>query len=240
MPVITDWPEFFNAGSLERWQALNCSRTLQPRFEREVIAMHEFAIAEGLIEPRLAYAVCPVTEIGVDQINFENGQKLDDAAPVVKKFKNAKQLILALGTIGDGLDKTVAELFKEKKAIKALALEEVAVTAMFEFTNFVLSHIDEIATDRGLQASSPIYPGHDDFDISQQRVIHDLAGGEDIAMKVLETGMLYPAKSASMVFGLGKHMPRWDRKEDCETCKARERCRFRSADQLKNSNEVAA
>ena len=190
------------------------------------------ALAENLVQPRLAYVAQPITDKGDDWIRFENGDEITEAAEVASKFTAADELILAVGTIGDGLETAAAEMFKNKKAIKGLALEEVAVAAIFEFTNVVLAAIDEFAATRGLQASSPIYPGHGEFSMAQQRRVFELAQGEEIGMRVLKTDMLFPAKSISLVFGLGQEMPRWDRKKDCETCKARERCRFRNPESL--------
>ena len=169
MPVKTAWPDFFSSPNFESWQQLNCSRTLQSRFQREVQEMHEYALAENLVQPRLAYVAQPITDKGDDWIRFENGDEITEAAEVASKFTAADELILAVGTIGDGLETAAAEMFKNKKAIKGLALEEVAVAAIFEFTNVVLAAIDEFAATRGLQASSPIYPGHGEFSMAQQR-----------------------------------------------------------------------
>jgi hypothetical protein len=194
--------------------------------------MHEFALEEKLVQPRLVYSALPIIDKGVDWIRLENGLELTNAAEIANKFAAADELILAVGTIGDGLEIAAAEMFKNKKAIKALALEEVAVAAVFEFTNAVFSCIDEFAETRELQASSPIYPGHGDFGIEQQRTVFEIAGGDEIGMRILKTDMLFPAKSISLVFGLGHDLPRWDRKKDCETCKARDRCRFRTPESL--------
>lgn len=232
MPVKTDWPDFFSSPNFESWQELNCSRTLHSRFQREVQEMHEYALGENLVQPRLAFVSMPITDKGKDWIGLENGIELSNASEVADKFAAADELILAVGTIGDGLETAAAEMFQNKKAIKALALEEVAVAAIFEFTNAVFSAIDEFAVTRELQASSPIYPGHGSFGIEQQRTVFEQAGGEEIGMRVLKTDMLFPAKSISLVFGLGQDLPRWDRKKDCETCKARENCRFRNSESL--------
>ena len=232
MPVITEWPDFFSSPNFESWQELNCSRTLQPRFQREVREMHEFALEEKLVQPRLTYSAIRVANMAADCIRLENGIELSEASEIADKFSAADELILAVGTIGEGLEKAIAKMFQSKQAIKALALEEVAVAAIFEFTNMVLSSIDDFAQTRKLAASSPIYPGHGSFGIEQQRRVFDLAGGEEIGMRVLKTDMLFPAKSISLVFGLGQDLPRWDRKKDCETCKARERCRFRTPESL--------
>jgi len=232
MPLKTDWPGFFSSPNFESWQELNCSRTLQSRFQREVQEMHEYALAENLVQPRLAFVSLPITEKGDDWIRLENGGEISNAEEVAEKFAAADELILAVGTIGDGLETAAAEMFQNKKAIKALALEEVAVAAIFEFTNVVLATVDNFAASRELQASSPIYPGHGSFGIEQQRTVFELAQGEEIGMRILKTDMLFPAKSISLVFGLGQDLPRWDRKKDCETCKARERCRFRNPESL--------
>ncbi|NQV55389.1 MAG: hypothetical protein HQ503_05980, partial [Rhodospirillales bacterium] len=137
-------------------------------------------------------------------------------------------IVVAVATLGPDLEEEVANFFKLKKAVNALALEEIAVAAMFELNNLIAAHMAEIAGAKGRKASSPLYPGNDGFAFSEQSVIYELAGGASAGIKLSGSGMLSPVKSASMVFAIGKTAPVWDRNEDCGTCKARELCRFRN------------
>ena len=120
MPVITEWPDFFSSPNFESWQELNCSRTLQPRFQREVREMHEFALEEKLVQPRLAYSAIRVVNIAADCIRLENGIELSEVSEIADKFSAADELILAVGTIGEGLEKAIAKMFQSKQAIKEI------------------------------------------------------------------------------------------------------------------------
>jgi len=182
----------------------------------------------GLIQPRLAYETMALEAIDGDVIHLAGGAGLTEAPIVADKFRKAEVLVMAVATLGHGLEEEVANFFERKKAVNALALEEIAVAAMFELNDLIAAHIADVAGAKGLKASSPLYPGNDGFGLSQQRVVYELAGASGIGLKISDGGMLSPVKSASMIFAIGKTAMVWDRNEDCGTCKARELCRFRS------------
>ncbi|MBT4719026.1 MAG: hypothetical protein HN632_14985 [Rhodospirillaceae bacterium] len=228
MTTVTDWPDLPSDRNYNDWASLECSRQLRPRFQAAIAEMMEHVQDRGLIQPGLAYQTIALENIDGDVLHMAGGTKLTEAPIVADKFRKAQKLVLAVATIGPGLENEVSEFFKIKKAVNALALEEIAVAAMFELNNLIGVHIAEVAGVEGLKVSSPLFPGNDGFALSQQRVLYDLAGGGDIGLSVSGLGMLSPVKSASMVFAIGGSAPTWDRNSDCSTCKARELCRFRN------------
>ncbi|MAF47353.1 MAG: hypothetical protein QGH73_13275 [Rhodospirillales bacterium] len=228
MTTVTDWPDLPSNRNYDEWAALECSRNLRPRFQAAIAEMQEHVRRLRLIQPRLAYETTGLAGIEGDVVHLQGGEKLIEAPIVAEKFGKARELVMAVATLGPGIETEVAEFFRQKKAVFALALEEIAVAAIFELNNLIAAHIAEQAGSRGLKASSPLYPGNDGFDFSQQRSIYGLAGGARIGMDISGGGMLSPVKSASMLFAIGETAPVWDRRADCSTCKAREVCRFRN------------
>lgn len=228
MTTVTNWPDLPSDRNYSDWAGLECSRQLRPRFQAAIAEMMEHVQNRNLIQPGLAYRAIALENIDGDALHLAGGAKLTEAPIVADRFRKAQKLVLAVATIGPGLEREVAEFFKIKKAVNALALEEIAVAAMFELNNLIGAHMAEVAAADGLKASSPLFPGNDGFALSQQRVLYDLAGGACIGLSLSDLGMLSPVKSASMVFAIGESAPTWDRNSDCSTCKAREICRFRN------------
>ena len=57
---------------------------------------------------------------------------------------------------------------------------------------------------RGLQASTPISPGHADWALAEQRVLFVLLPDAETGVTLTQTFLMYPRKSLGMVVGLGK------------------------------------
>jgi cobalamin-dependent methionine synthase I len=227
MPCIAEWPELVSAERLAEWSTRQCSPMTGERFRDVSLAMLELAKSENLIQPQATYQLFDVAKSGDDWVRLENGDEIADAPAAAKVIAKAQSLIAAVVTIGDRLERRVSSLFSEKKTLKAFALEEIGVSAQFELSTALAERLAGEAGTLGLQCSSALFPGNDGFDLKQQSTVFKLAGGKKIGMRLSESAMLYPVKSASMIFGFGKKMPSWERTKDCETCKAREKCRFR-------------
>lgn len=227
MPKIADWPDLISADQIIQWSSRQCSPMNGDRFAEASHAMLELAKNEELIQPVAAYQSYGVSNIGDDWVRLESGDEICQAQVVAGVMAKAQKLIAAVVTIGERLEKKVTSLFAEKQTLKAFALEEVGVSAQFELSSALAAKVADEAGSIGLESSSALFPGNEGFDLRQQATVFKLAGGKEIGLRLSESAMLYPVKSASMVFGLGESMPRWEPTKDCETCKARDKCRFR-------------
>ena len=231
MPVVTDWPELVNLERLSQWSARRCASLGRDRFADALETMLAVARADELIQPRAAYRSLEVDEIGDSWLRLQNGRVIERAPALATVMAGAPSLVVALTTIGERLEHEVSALFSRKQAVKALALEEIGVAALFELSTALSGLVAGEARALGLQTSSPLFPGDEGIDLGHQKTVFELAGGGDIGLRLSGAGMLYPVKSASMVMGLGARMPRWDRTRDCAVCKAREKCRYRQREQ---------
>ena len=185
------------------------------------------AVERRLFRPAMAYRTWPVAETGPDWMRLECGARFTGAPDLAGRLGGATEVTAIVSTIGAGLDRAVAELFARKKALRALVLEEIGIAALYNFTDAIVSFIGVRATARGLEASSPIHPGNAGFDLSQQALVFELAAADRAGVRLATSGMMDPVKSVSMVVGLGERMPRWSRFEECDSCKARQTCRYR-------------
>jgi hypothetical protein len=227
MPVVTDWPEMLNLERLNQWSARRCSSLSRDRFARALANMLEVARADDLIQPRVAYQFLDLAETDEDGLRLPNGSVIEWSPTVAEVMAKPQSLAVAVATIGSRLEAEVAALFSRKQAVKAMALEEIGVAALFELSTGLGNLVAEEAQAFGLKTSSPLFPGDDGIDLGHQKTVFELAGGGDIGMHLSGGAMLFPVKSASMIFGLGKHMPRWDQNKKCAVCKARNKCLYR-------------
>ncbi len=230
MALVTDWPDLVNRDQLAQWSARQCSSLGGERFQATLDDMADLVRRDGLIEPGASYRSYGLLGSGKSTVLLEGGGEITGAPAAAAIMEEADALVAAVATIGGGLEAKVSALFAQNQILNAYALEEIGVAALFELSTSVANLIAAEAKAGGLEASSALFPGNDGFDLAQQRTVFELAEGGAIGMGVTDGAMLHPVKSSSMVFGLGKSMPRWDSTKDCESCKAREKCRYRRQD----------
>ncbi len=227
MPLITDWPNLVSRDQLAQWSARQCSALGGDRFQAALDDIADLVRTEELIEPRASYRTYGVLSADDKSIRLEGGGRLDDAPAAAGIMTDAQSLVAAVVTIGERLEAKASSLFAQNQVLTAYALEEIGVAALFELSTSLASVIGAEAKTTGLEASSALFPGNEGFAMREQKTVFELAAGEAIGMRITNGAMLFPVKSASMIIGLGRSMPRWDSTKDCETCKAREKCRYR-------------
>ncbi|MBO33709.1 MAG: hypothetical protein CMM74_12165 [Rhodospirillaceae bacterium] len=219
MPVITEWPALLSLESLWKWHGIKCRGGVHPKFKERAPDVLAEAGEMQLIQPRLAFEIFSVED--VDDLLAEMPKAAD-------RIKTAEKLAVAVATIGPGVEQRINKLFAEKKALKALVYEELGVAAMFKLSNEVLKRIQKGAAEYNLKASGPIHPGDNDADLSLQHKVYKLTDASRIDVSVIESGMLKPAKSLSIIVGYGEDLVRWKREENCKTCQVRDVCRYRN------------
>ncbi len=225
MPVVTQWPALLSLENLWKWHGIKCRGGLHPKFKEMAPDVLAEAEEMQLLQPKMVYEVLPVEDMG---------DLLSEMPNAAARIKDASKLAVAVATIGPGIENRINELFVQKKAMKALVYEELGVAAMFKLSNEVLKYLQRQASELDLDPSGPLHPGDNDADIFLQHQVHELVDGGLIDVSVIESGMLKPAKSLSILVGYGEGLIRWRREENCETCQIRDVCRYRN-----NETELA-
>jgi cobalamin-dependent methionine synthase I len=114
-----------------------------------------------------------------------------------------EQVVAALCTIGDRLERRVAELWEARELPLASMLDSVgsgAVESLAEYVNDVLCQ-EGIA--RGLRVTNRISPGYGAWDVAQQRELFRLCPGDVIGIGLNASCFMTPVKSISLLAGAG-------------------------------------
>lgn len=129
----------------------------------------------------------------------------------------------AVATLGDGLERKVSELFAERRAALAVALDGVGNELLFALSRKVQDRMLAGARRQGLGVAGELRAGDPGLALSAQDVVLQLAGAADIGLELTRTLMMHPAKSTSLVQGVGLALPAqtWSR---CDPCPSRARC----------------
>jgi hypothetical protein len=230
MPVIRDRQIEFDIAKLEQLIGLNDLRPANSRIKELLPEILADITGDSLLRPVKSYEVVAVRKFGPGKITLDGGRILD-APLLAHRLAGASQILFGTATIGGAMAAAISRCFRDGKTVKAVLLEEVAKSALFESANGLHAFADDEAALVGLCTSGPLSPGdHDGFGLDQQASVLALAGAENIGIAMTKTGQMDPIHSASVVIGLGRKMRKWTRIDDCKTCRSRDKCgHFRRA-----------
>jgi hypothetical protein len=189
-------------------------------------ASEALAAAAGLISPAMAYDWLPVgardqrtAEVG--GVVFELGRHADLLGP-------AHQAFVAVVTIGPRLEARSRDLQACGKALDSFWLDAAGVFAVGMLILKARSIVEHDAAERGWGVGAELAPGQlSGWAIAEQILVGRLLDLEAIGVRVTESGMLVPQKSASIVVGAGPDYESSEVRSPCEFCDLGETCRYR-------------
>ena len=225
MPVICTKSTDLDIRALGKCTALSCSPSTSTRLNALLPGILDEIDRDRLIAPSLCYEIVAVEKTGTGSITLDSGDLLK-APLLAHRMARASHLLFGVTTIGSTVAKTVHQCFTGGKNVKAILLEEWANAVLFETMNRLQSLAEERAGDMGLTTSGPLSPGDlDGFGLDQQSTVLALANAAKIGVSLTRSGQMNPVHSLSVIIGLGKHMRKWTRMDDCKNCRSREKCR---------------
>ncbi|WP_431857552.1 hypothetical protein [Azospirillum sp.] len=186
--------------------------TRTERFRREA---EELAERERLVEIALAHRV----------VSLDHGEALDTAR-LTPESGTLTGLACGVCTIGPRLERRVSALFAERRMSLALALDAYGNARLRDAVRRLQDRMLAEVRRQRLSMAGELRPGDPGMALEAQPAVLRLADAERIGVAVTHGLALSPAKSASMVLGVGIDLPpaRWSRCDDCPTAP---RCRMR-------------
>ena len=193
-----------------------------------LVTIAERARREGspLIAPAVASRRLVVTELTHRALIFSTGERL--SAPLIAhECAAATELVVLVATIGAALEDASAHAMRDDPAF-ALALDGLGTAAVESLANAERARLAGEMSALSSFAGPALSPGMDGWPLEPgQREIFALLSGNELPVRLLESGMMHPRKSLSFVIGLGPAMNA--RASHCDHCGSRERCRHRRA-----------
>lgn len=146
-----------------------------------------------------------------------------DAPWLVPASGTLTAVACAVATLGPALEQHVSRLFAERKASLAVALDGVGNELLFALSRKVQDRMLASARKQGLCVAGELRAGDPGLRLQAQQTVLDLAGAAQIGVGLTRTLMMNPAKSTSIVQGVGVELPaqNWSR---CDSCPSRRRC----------------
>lgn len=190
-----------------------------------LVRIAERALKEGLplIEPVVVYRRLKVKSIDHQRMTLTEGGYLSGKL-IVQQLAPAREVVVMLCTIGRALEAYSSAVLPVDPSL-GLALDGLGSAAIDALVVEACTRIGEEAAEEGLQASIPLNPGMEGWDLEQgQRQIFSLVDPTEAGIRLTPGGMMFPQKSTSLVIGLGEEIGTGGR--PCDYCSMRNTCRY--------------
>ena len=169
----------------------------------DVVALRDEALALGrtLMAPRAVIRWTAVRDQDADRL------VLDDAVlsiPGIRRSWGAVTDVAAVVvTVGDALERRVAELWEARELPLAAMLDSVgsgAVESLAEYVNDVLC---QQGIARGVRVTNRISPGYGNWDVAEQPLLFRLVPGAAVDVTLNDACFMSPEKSITLLVGAG-------------------------------------
>jgi len=158
--------------------------------------------AYGLIKPVAYYTLKPITSVGNSRISVDG--LLFTSRKLARMFSGCSQAAIFVVTIGEALEKEVAQLTKEGLILKASVLDAVGSVAVEKVADWFDSMLGSLAAANGDKVSWRYSPGYCDWDITQQKELFRGLDGKPTEVNLTDTCLMVPRKSISGIMAMGK------------------------------------
>ena len=192
-----------------------------------LVEVAERALAEGvpLLRPAVLYRQLPVKSLTHERLALAGGGVL--SGPLIgQHLASVSQVVVIVCTVGQELEKRASEVMAPAPQYGP-ALDGLGSAAVEALAAATCYYFETYAESKGLKTTIPLGPGMVGCQVYEgQHQILSLLNPEEIGVKLMPSGMMFPRKSLSLVIGLGADVS--DGGSTCDYCSMRETCRYRS------------
>jgi len=198
-------------------QPSKASQRLAARLQPEAIS---------LVDPVAHFSFFRVRECQNRTLFLENEIVLTGGF-VEHLLGNAQEIGVIICTVGSALDAQAKKYFEAGKPAHGYLLDALGIVSLGTLAEQARAHVEAIVNARGLEASTPISPGHADWKLSEQQVLFSLLPSSETGIHLSDSFVMQPKKSLSMVVGLGRGMITHAEGSQCEYCPLKKTCPYR-------------
>src|SRR2546425_6597890 len=158
-------------------------------------------LGRGLIEPRAVVRWMPVTRQVGDAL--ETPDLVLTIPGVERHWGRVEHVAAAICTIGDALERRVAELWEARELPLAAMLDSVGSGAVESLAEYVNDLFCQEAIPLGLPVTNRVSPGYGSWDVTEQRALFAICPGDPIGVSLNEACFMTPVKSISLLAAAG-------------------------------------
>lgn len=198
----------------------------QPSIASQNLAARMLPEAVNLVKPVAYVEFFTVTGYKKRRLELENGLALTGGL-IAHFLGEAQEIAILVCSIGQALEERANEYFTKGNPTRGYILDSLGTVALGNLAEDARYYTEAQANQRGLQASTPISPGHADWALSEQQVLFKLMPTSLTSVLLNSSFLMQPRKSLTMVLGLGKKMITHAEESQCEYCALAKTCNYR-------------
>jgi hypothetical protein len=198
--VFADLPLAIDPDEVLRFQGYKKGVDVPPPDVRALFD-DALAIGTGLMMPRAVMRWLGVDRHGPDHLEAA-GVTL--TIPTIgARWGAVEHVAVAICTIGDALERHVAELWDTRELPLAAMLDSVGSGAVESLAEYVNDLLCQQGLAAGLKVTNRISPGYADWDVAEQAQLFRLCAGTPIGVTLNAACVMIPGKSISLLAGAG-------------------------------------
>ena len=225
MPIISDIKLNLKKNDVLRREGFKGYTKIRSEIKTLIQELLENSEGASLIRPTTAYETYRISRTEPEAVYLVSGTVVNGSL-IPSTFPEARELIVAVCTIGLNLEKQVTAYSGEGETLRAMLLDGIGSAAVDILAQETCRFFSGEAAKRDLQASSPVNPGMPGLPITEQQNLLNLAQAGDIGVSLTSSGIMVPRKSTSMIIAVGPRMQTWTQEETCTRCNLRETCPY--------------
>lgn len=121
---------------------------------------------------------------------------------ITRHLAGAVQVILLAVTIGEAVETAITDFFTAGEYALATLLDAAATTAVEKIADDLQRSLQQRWAQTGYCLGQRFSPGYGDWDLSAQRQVLPLSGGQDLGISLTTGLMLFPRKSVTAIIGI--------------------------------------
>ena len=158
-------------------------------------------LGRTLLSPRAVVRWLRVTRQAPHRL--EVGDTVLDIPDLAAQWGAIGSVAVAVCTVGDRLERRVAELWDARELPLAVMLDSVGSGAVESLTEYVNDVLCQEGVAAGVKVMNRISPGYGRWDVRDQRAVFRLCPADSIGVTLNGTCFMTPVKSVSLVVGAG-------------------------------------
>lgn len=181
---------------------------------------------ERLVKAQASYRCIALRSAAGRGIDLDVQQMFEPGCRLSQRSR-AGFLLVAAWSLGPAVSLAVTEAFRERRAMQALLLDEIASLLVFRLGEQLFARIRQRLAARGLGVGRPQAPGDGQVALAAQARLLRLAGAARIGVSLGDSGTLAPLKTATALAPVGQDIRQPRQDWSCAGCASRNSCRLR-------------
>jgi len=220
--VLDDIPLAIDPAEVLRFQGYKAGVDV-PSADVRALFDDALALGRALMRPRAVVRTLDVTALG-DRLTA--GAVTLSIPRIAERWGPVHAITAGVCTIGDALERRVAELWEVRELPLAMMLDSVGSGAVESLAEYVNDLLCQEGLVRGVKVTNRVSPGYGDWDVAEQRLLWQLCPGDAIDVRINDACFMSPTKTITILVGAGPAARVDDYFAQCARCWMRD-CAYR-------------